>query len=143
MRYCYNCNKITRGEPTFCSFCGRTYNQKLCSRMHPNPRGAQFCSQCGSREFSTPQPLVPVILRPALALLRILPKAFLPATLILLIAFILRLLVTDPYARCRLIVLGLMVGLGWYVWRNLPQIIRNAISKAFQWLFKSSQSRDR
>ena len=33
---------------------------KLCPRMHQNPRGAEVCSKCGSREFSTPQPKIPM-----------------------------------------------------------------------------------
>src|ERR1039457_4595689 len=143
MRYCYNCNRVTGGEPIFCSFCGRTYNQKLCSRMHPNPRGAQFCSQCGSREFSTPQPVIPVLLRPVFWFLRLLPKLFLPATLAILIAFTLHLLVTDPYARCRLIVLGLIGGLCWYIWSNLPQMVRGGSATVFRWLFRNNRSRDR
>src|ERR1019366_6289429 len=105
MRYCYNCNRITRGEPIFCSFCGRTYNQKLCSRMHPNPRRAQFCSQCGSAEFSTPQPVIPILLRPAFWFLKLSPRLVVPATLVILIAVILHLIVTDPYVQCRFIVL--------------------------------------
>jgi hypothetical protein len=60
MKYCFNCNRITSGEPLFCNFCGRSYDVKLCPRKHPNPRSAQACSQCGSRELSTPQPKVPV-----------------------------------------------------------------------------------
>jgi|SRR5580700_309863 hypothetical protein len=99
MRYCYNCNRITRGEPIFCSFCGRTYNQKFCSRMHPNPRRGQFCSQCGSAEFSTPQPVIPILLRPAFWFLKLSPKLVIPATLVILIAFILHPLVTDPYVQ--------------------------------------------
>jgi RNA polymerase subunit RPABC4/transcription elongation factor Spt4 len=58
MKYCYECGRLTAGEPKFCQFCGRTYDVKLCSRRHENPRFAEVCSQCGSRELSTPQPKV-------------------------------------------------------------------------------------
>jgi hypothetical protein len=30
---------------------------KFCPRLHPNPRGADFCRRCGSRDLSLPQPL--------------------------------------------------------------------------------------
>ncbi len=60
MKYCYECGRITAGEPLFCNFCGRSYNVKLCPRHHPNPRIAEVCSQCGSRELSTPQPKVSI-----------------------------------------------------------------------------------
>src|ERR1700730_6826736 len=55
MKICYSCNRVTTGQPLFCNFCGRTYDVKLCPRLHTNPRNAEVCSQCGSREFSKPQ----------------------------------------------------------------------------------------
>ena len=51
MKYCYQCGRMTAGEPLFCHFCGRTYDVKLCPRRHANPRVAEVCSQCGSREL--------------------------------------------------------------------------------------------
>jgi hypothetical protein len=143
MRYCYNCNRITRGEPIFCSFCGRTYNQKFCSRMHPNPRRAQFCNQCGSAEFSTPQPVIPILLRPAFWLLKLSPRLVIPTTLVILIAYTLHLIVTDPYVQCRFIVLVLVLGLCWYIWRKLPDVVRNGSAMVFRWLFRSNRNRGR
>ena len=61
MNYCYNCGHITPGEPLYCNYCGRSYDLKLCPRHHPNPRSADVCSKCGSRELSTPQPKVPAM----------------------------------------------------------------------------------
>jgi hypothetical protein len=58
MKYCHHCGRLTSGEPMFCQFCGRSYDVKLCPRLHANPRWAEVCSQCGSRELSTPQPKV-------------------------------------------------------------------------------------
>src|ERR1700689_3103953 len=60
MKYCYYCNRMTTGEPVFCNFCGRSYNVKLCPRLHVNSRISEVCSQCGSRDLSTPQPKVPL-----------------------------------------------------------------------------------
>src|SRR6266481_2921849 len=77
MKYCYECGRITAGEPLFCNFCGRSYNVKLCPRHHPNPRIAEVCAQCGSRELSTPQPKVSIGWRLLELLLRILLGAFL------------------------------------------------------------------
>src|SRR5580698_6163326 len=59
MKYCYACGRLTPGEPAFCQNCGKTYDVKLCPRLHSNPRSAVVCSQCGSRDLSTPQPRVP------------------------------------------------------------------------------------
>ena len=73
MHYCNQCHRITPGEPLFCNFCGRSYNLKLCPHRHPNPRNAEICSQCGSRDLSMPHPRVPLWLAPLLLLLSALP----------------------------------------------------------------------
>ena len=62
MRYCNECHRMTAGEPLFCNFCGRSYDLKLCPHRHPNPRNAEICSECGSRDLSTPHPHVPLLL---------------------------------------------------------------------------------
>jgi hypothetical protein len=56
MRYCNHCKKFTVGNPPYCNFCGRSYRVKLCPRGHKNPRAAQACSECGSKDLSTPMP---------------------------------------------------------------------------------------
>src|SRR5438445_562240 len=61
MKYCYACGHRTRGEPLFCNFCGRSYDVKLCPKLHVNPRSAEACSQCGSRDLSIPQPRIPLL----------------------------------------------------------------------------------
>jgi hypothetical protein len=58
MRYCTACHNLTAGDPLFCATCGTTYNVRLCPRLHPNPRYAHVCSQCGSHDLSQPQPEV-------------------------------------------------------------------------------------
>jgi len=59
MKYCYACGTAMSGNPFYCSSCGRSYDVKLCPRRHANPRFVEVCSQCGSRDLSTPQPKVP------------------------------------------------------------------------------------
>jgi DNA-directed RNA polymerase subunit RPC12/RpoP len=60
MKYCYHCGHTTEGKPLFCNSCGRTYDVKLCPKLHVNPRLANACSSCGSRLLSMPHPKVPV-----------------------------------------------------------------------------------
>lgn len=55
MKYCYSCRRISPGGPRFCTWCGKSYDVKLCPRLHVNPRGAVVCAQCGSRDLSAPQ----------------------------------------------------------------------------------------
>src|SRR3984885_12527898 len=71
MKYCYQCGKMTAGEALYCGTCGRTYDVRLCPRAHVNPRGAEVCSKCGSRELSTPQPKIPMSLRLLALLIRL------------------------------------------------------------------------
>src|SRR5436190_1396991 len=56
MRRCTSCFRFHPGTPTFCSYCGRSFDIRICARGHRNPRGVQFCAQCGSADLSTPAP---------------------------------------------------------------------------------------
>jgi len=42
--------------PTFCSYCGRSFDVRICSRGHRSPRDVYFCAECGSADLSTPAP---------------------------------------------------------------------------------------
>lgn len=53
MKRCTSCFRYAAGQPSYCSYCGRTYSVRLCPRGHSNPRNVQFCSQCGSDDLST------------------------------------------------------------------------------------------
>src|SRR5205807_5666047 len=104
MRYCHNCGKVTTGEPMFCQFCGRTYDVKLCPRHHPNPRTAQICAQCGSRELSTPAPRMPFWLKLFALFLTVTPGVLLLFLSVLFVLAFIRQLFIDPN-----MLLGMMV----------------------------------
>jgi hypothetical protein len=129
MKYCYNCNRITPGEPLFCSSCGRTYNHKICAHKHLNPRHAMVCSQCGSREFSTPQPKVPWW-APALEFaLASVPGLILVAASVAAIAAIVDALSRNPEFLFSLAVPVGLLGILWWMWLQLPRWFREAIHK--------------
>lgn len=136
MKYCFNCNRITAGEPLFCNHCGATYDAKLCPRLHVNPRWADVCAQCGSRDLSTPQPRVPFL---AKALLRLVPVAFAILagfiTLLFLIAIIQH-LANQPGLVLALIIL---VALLWWLWSEIPLFIRKFIYR----VLKKKESREK
>jgi len=116
MKYCYNCGHMTAGDALFCGKCGRTYDVKLCPRSHLNPRGAEVCSKCGSRELSTPQPKIPVSWRLLAILVRLtLGLLLLYASLSLIIA-----LLRDPGVRQFLAAVGVLLCGLWWVWSKLP-----------------------
>jgi hypothetical protein len=126
-RYCYNCNKITVGEPLFCNFCGRSYNVKLCPRLHTNPRNAEICSQCGSRDLSTPQPKVPFWAPILEFLLRMIPGAVLAALSITAVALFILAILSRPALLFSTALLLAALGFLWWVWSQIPASFRRAI----------------
>jgi RNA polymerase subunit RPABC4/transcription elongation factor Spt4 len=125
MRYCHNCHKLTTGEPLFCHSCGSTYDAKLCPARHINPRWATVCSQCGSRDLSTPAPRVPFWLAPLLLLGSLLPGLVLVLLLVLVAAGILREVLTNQAIQGQLVAILLILALLWYLYLKLPHFIQN------------------
>jgi RNA polymerase subunit RPABC4/transcription elongation factor Spt4 len=131
MRYCNQCHKITPGEPLFCNFCGRSYNFKLCPSRHPNPRSAEICSQCGSRDLSMPHPRVPLWLAPLLLILSVLPGLVLiGVTLLFLIGFV-NALASSPQLLLQFMLVGLMLAFLWYLYMHLPSFLRRFLTRLF------------
>src|SRR5579863_9829453 len=129
MNYCYQCGHITPGEPMFCNHCGRSYDVKLCPRLHPNPRSAEVCSKCGSRELSTPQPKVPAMWK----LLAILIRLGLGLLLLYItLSFLLALAKTTQVQQAA-VCIGLVLVALWLLWSKLPDwlqdIIRNTVTR--------------
>jgi hypothetical protein len=123
MKYCYQCGKMTAGEPLYCGTCGRTYDVKLCPRAHVNPRGAEVCSKCGSRELSTPQPRIPMSLRLLAILVRLgLGLLLFYASLSLVIA-----LLRTREVQQLVVVLGILLSGLWWLWSKLPDWFQEAI----------------
>jgi RNA polymerase subunit RPABC4/transcription elongation factor Spt4 len=123
MKYCNHCGKITAGEPLYCSICGRTYDVRLCPRQHVSPRGAEVCSKCGSRELSTPQPMIPVGLRFLALMVRLALGLLLSyATLSLLVALARSQQVQQFFIAC-----GVLLGVLWALWSKLPDWSREAL----------------
>ena len=129
MKYCYNCNRVTVGDPSFCNFCGRSYNVKLCPRMHANPRNAETCSQCGSRDFSTPQPRVPWWAPILEFVLSLVPALVLIVLSIGAIAVFTTALLHHPEMLNAVIPLLIALGVLWWLWSLIPEWFRAAIHR--------------
>jgi predicted amidophosphoribosyltransferase len=129
MKFCYQCGRMTPGEPIFCSSCGRSYDVKLCPRLHANSRSAEVCSQCGSRELSTPQPRISFWWK----VLEFLAKVVLGAFLVYLTLAGFIALLKSPQFQNALIVFGILIGLLWWLWSLLPEwfqkLIRRSITR--------------
>ena len=111
-----------------------TYNVKLCQRLHANPRFAEVCSQCGSRDFSTPQPRVSVWWHIGAVLAKILLGALLIfASIVLLVA-----LLSTPEVQNGLIAIGLLLAALWFLWSMLPDWFK----KTIHWALKRKEHHD-
>jgi len=125
MKYCFNCDRVTPGEPLFCNHCGRTYDIKLCPRMHRNGRSAESCSQCGSRDLSTPQPRRPLWAPILQFVLSAIPGFFLVlASIAFFLFFITQVL---PNMLAPMLMLGIALGILWAAWSQIPAWFRKAI----------------
>lgn len=132
MKYCYYCNRMTTGEPVFCNFCGRSYNVKLCPRLHVNSRISEVCSQCGSRDLSTPQPKVPLKARIVVFLLMTLVgSALLFFTLFFTGLFLVEVVTTTKVLN-DLIAIGIMLGILWWAWMEMPFWFRKLIYRLME-----------
>ena len=129
MRYCNHCHRITTGEPLFCNFCGRSYDFKLCPHRHPNPRSAEVCNQCGSRELSTPHPKVSFWLASLLTILSIFPGVLLLLISVMFLLGFLRMLVTNQQLMFEFMLTGLLIGFLWWLYMQLPRFLRRWLSK--------------
>ncbi len=118
MRYCFSCRHITSDKPLFCNHCGRSYNVKLCPRLHVNPRRAEACSQCGSRELSTPQRYVSWW-RKALFMFGAVSGVVLMLGSILYVLFFGYELLQNPYGLLRPMLIGLILSLLWLAYVTL------------------------
>lgn len=131
MRYCNNCHRFTVGQPLYCNFCGRSYGVKLCPHHHPNPRNAESCSQCGSRDLSTPHPRLPLWLMPLVSLLSVLPGLLLVIVSAAFVFGLVRTLLFNQQLMFQAVIAGLMLSLLWYLYMHLPRFLRQFLSRQF------------
>lgn len=130
MRYCTNCQKLTAGEPSFCNSCGRSFDVRLCPSRHPNPRAAQVCATCGSRDLSTPHPRIALWSAPLVWILTVFP-----GILLLVITVMFFVTIFEALAKNQEILLGsvfsvgLVLGLLWFIYMNLPGFLRGLVRK--------------
>src|ERR1700722_1468758 len=123
MKFCYHCSNATAGQPLFCNSCGRSYDVKLCPRHHVNPRSAEVCSACGSRELSTPQPKIPCWWKGLGLFLQLVSGVL----LILLSLGIAIEVLKSQAGQNAMIVMGLLIAVLWAVWVMLPEWLRKLI----------------
>ena len=134
MKYCHQCGTLTPGQPLFCSSCGRTYDVKLCPRLHVNPRRADVCSLCGSRDLSTPQPKMSLRDRLLTTVIMTVLGVSLFVGSLLLIVYVLQAALASTHVRDTAGVLVLLVAALWWMWLQLPKWLRAFLGRMFTWI---------
>ena len=129
MKYCYNCNRITVGKPFFCNSCGRSYNVKLCPRLHANPRSAEVCSQCGSRDLSAPGPKVPLWVPVLQFLMSLIPGLIVGFLSVAVCLLLIQQILTQPGMLAPFVFLGIGLAILWWMWSQIPAWFRKAVYK--------------
>ena len=143
MKYCYHCDRVTIGEPLFCNFCGRSYDVKLCPRLHVNPRGTRVCSKCGSTELTTPQPRVPFWAQLLLFLLTLVPGLILSLISIGLVVFFFKRFLFSHDMLMGLAAIDFILGTLWWGWTQIPLYFRKTIHRWLQRHDNEDGSKDR
>jgi RNA polymerase subunit RPABC4/transcription elongation factor Spt4 len=131
MKHCYHCGRVTTGDPLFCNTCGRSFDKKLCPRLHPNPRSAEICSRCGSRELSVPQPKISFGWRVLEWLMRMFLGLVLLALILGLVFESITALLRTQSGQSGVILLGFLIALLAWIWGKLPEWIRKFVRKQF------------
>ena len=104
----------------------RVFNDvKLCSRRHANPRTAEVCSLCGSRDLSVPQPRRPAWVMPLGLILTVLPGAFLSFASIVVVLAVIIAAIQRPDTIVVLILLAIPFGILWGMWSETPSWFRS------------------
>jgi hypothetical protein len=128
MKFCHSCGKASAGDPLFCTKCGRTYDVRLCPRLHQNSRWAKACSQCGSRELSEPQPRVSFWWK----VLGFLARVFLGLFLLYLSLYVLLALLRRPEVQGGVVIVGILLGFLWWLWSALPEWFQKLVRRSLK-----------
>ena len=132
MRYCTRCRRITPGQPLYCNHCGASYDVKLCPRRHVNPREAEVCGVCGSRDLSRPAPALPFGLRVLAFFASWIPLLILFLFSLALFSRLLEVLLTDHVIQTRLLILVLLFSLLTFLYSKFPKPLQRLIHSSFR-----------
>lgn len=142
MRRCTYCFRFLPGRPTYCAFCGRSFDVRLCPRGHRNPRGATFCAECGSGELSVATPRPSLLFR--FSGVALYAFAFLIVAILLGSAALSLFYQIDWNALAHpVFLLIVMVGILYWATTLLPGPIRRVGQSAGRRIWKSLKGRDR
>ena len=129
MRFCYQCFHITGGDPLFCNRCGRSYDETLCPRLHTNPRHAEVCSRCGSRDLSLPQERAPLWFKPVAILVTVLPGFVLLFLSMGFLGYFIYQLLTNPSDLVLPMLDGLVLAALWLGWMQTPRLLIKVMAR--------------
>lgn len=132
MKYCYHCGRSTVADPLFCATCGRSFEKRICPRLHVNARSAHACSRCGSTDLSTPQPQVPLRYQLFEWLTCIAVGAFLVFVSALFTAALLADLAGHHTPSHGRILFAVLLATLWWGWSEVPHWFRTLVRRALK-----------
>src|SRR5207237_196956 len=113
VKRCRTCLHVTAGDPPFCPSCGGSYNKRICAKGHLNPRSANICSACGSRDLSHAQPRRRFALVAGVGLLKfVLGVTLLLVTVVYAVSFAIAAARDATHLLGRMLI-GAAIGLAW------------------------------
>jgi Na+-transporting NADH:ubiquinone oxidoreductase subunit NqrB len=104
--------------------------------MHRNSRFSKACRECGSRELSETQPQVSVWWK----LLEFLVKFVFGTALVYGSLAVLVDMLRHPQVQAGLLIIGILLGLLWWAWCQLPEWFRKFVSRRLR---RKEQDRER
>lgn len=63
VKLCFSCFRLSQGRPQVCSYCGRSWDKRICQRGHVSSPDAAFCATCGSTNLTPASPRIPLLLQ--------------------------------------------------------------------------------
>lgn len=140
MRRCTSCFRFHPGNPTFCLHCGRSFDVRICSRGHTNPRHAQYCAECGSADLSTPAPPASLLFRLSGAVLYVFSGVVVG---LVVVALVLGVLYTIDWEALKGPMVALVIMLGFLYWTStlLPGPVKKVGRAAGRTVWKGMTSK--
>jgi hypothetical protein len=120
MRYCSLCKRLSRDGSLFCNHCGRSFNVRLCPRLHENTRDAKVCASCGSIELSTPAPRRSKLFFLASSFALALYVSTLAFLSVAYIATYIKVVFVEQGAALPMLIVGFLLGLLWLALVSFP-----------------------
>jgi hypothetical protein len=116
---------------------------RLCPRHHVNGRRAEACAECGSRELTqaAPRPhFSDRLIEWSCSLLPVALVVIVPSVVMLMVV---RTVAASAQLQSQVVGLLVLLALTYWVWQQLPGVVRSGLKGAGRWAARGRARRDR